>query len=158
MDVRRLRLGEWLAAAGAVALFVSLFTSWYAATVSAEGFELSVTRNAWVWFDVLDIVLVLIAALGLALAGLQATQRTPTLPVGAGVLTAVFGAIAVLLVAYRMINQPGPNEFVEVRGGAWLGLLAAIAIAVGGWESIRNERVRGLPPDPEPELRRAPDA
>jgi hypothetical protein len=159
VDLKRLRLGEWIAAAGGVGLFVSLFVSWYGASIDVgdTGFEIRAGIDAWQSFDVLDIVLVLVAALAVGLAVLQATQRSPTLPVGAGVLTTLAGALATLLVAYRIANQPGPNEFIEVRGGAWLGLIAAVAITLGGWESMRNEHVRGLPEGPEPELRRAPD-
>jgi hypothetical protein len=59
-------------------------------------------------------------------------------------------------VLYRLINQPGPNEFIDVRWGAWLGLASTLAIAAGGWRSLATERVRGLPPGPEPELRPPP--
>ena len=93
MDLRRLRHGEWIAAAGGVVLVVSLFLDWYREFV---GVDLAVGLTGFESFDVLDVVLVLIA------------------------------------------------------------LLAAIAIAVGGWESIRDERVRGQPPGPEPELRPTP--
>jgi hypothetical protein len=153
MDLRRLRHGEWIAAAGGVVLVVSLFLDWYREFV---GVDLAVDLTGFESFDVLDVVLVLIAALAIALAVLQGTRDSPAIPVGAGVLTVVFGALGVLLVAYRIVNQPGPNELIEVRAGAWVGLLATLAIAVGGWESIRDERVRGLPPGPEPELRPTP--
>jgi hypothetical protein len=158
MDLRRLRLGEWVAAAGGVVLIGSLFSTWYGTSVSVgdSGLELRVGFSAWELFDLLDVVLVLIGLTAIALAVLQATRDSPAMPVGAGVLTVVLGALGAILVAYRIIDQPGPNELIEVRAGAWVGLAAALAITVGGWESIRNERVRGLPPDPEPELRPAP--
>jgi hypothetical protein len=155
--MRRLRIGEWVAAGGGVALLVTMFLDWYAVVVSVEpGFELSAGFDAWESFDVIDLVLALVAALAIALAVLQVTQRSPALPVGAGVFTAVAGAIAVVLVAYRIVNQPGDNEFVEVRIGAWLGLAATLAIAAGGWASLRDESARGIPPGPEPELRPPP--
>jgi hypothetical protein len=157
VDLRRLRLGEWVAAGGGVALIASLFLDWYGASVDVgEGFELRVGFSAWEAFDVLDVVLVLIGLLAIGLAVLQATRDSPAMPVGAGVLTVVFGALAVLLVVYRLIDQPGPNELIEVRTGAWVGLVAAIVIAIGGWESVRDERVRGVPPGPAPERRAAP--
>jgi hypothetical protein len=150
MDVRRLRLGEWLAAAGGAALIVSLLLPWYGARGRAE------TLTGFESFSVVDVLLVAVAALALALAAAQATRRSPTVPVAAGVLTVVVGLLAVLVVAYRIVDQPGPNEFVDVRGGAWVGLGATLAVLAGGWESIRNERVRDLPPGPEPEVRSAP--
>jgi hypothetical protein len=158
VDVRRLRLGEWVAAGGGAALLVSLFLDWYGARVEVDGtgIELRTGFTAWQSFDVLDIVLVVVALLAIALAVLQAMRDSQALPLAVGILTIASGALAVLLVAYRMINQPGPNEFIEVRAGAWLGLFATLAIVVGGWESIREERVRGLPAGPDPELRPPP--
>jgi hypothetical protein len=142
VDLRRLRFGEWLALAGGVLLIVSLFLPWYG---DVSGFEA---------MTVIDILLVLIAAVGIALAVLQATQTTPALPVAFGVLTVVIGAIGVLLVLFRLIDAPG-----DVGGpatGAWLGLVAAAGMTVGGWRALANEHVPHLPPGPEPELRPAP--
>jgi hypothetical protein len=60
-------------------------------------------------------------------------------------------------VLYRLLNQPGPNEFVEAELGVFLGLLCALAIAAGGWRSMRDESWEGAPvptevrPTPPPE-------
>ena len=126
MDLRRLRFGEWLATAGGVALIVALFLPWDAGTI-------------------ITIVLAAIAVLALALGLLQATQDTPSKPVGAGVLTVVFGFIGLVLV----LTQLGDT-------GGWVALAGTVAITVGGWRSLASEYVRGLPPDPEPELRPTP--
>jgi hypothetical protein len=146
VDVRRLRAGEWLAAAGGSALIVSLLLPWYEGPTE--------TLTGYQALTVIDVLLTLIALLALSLAVLQATQDTPAKPVAAGVLSVVFGAIGVLLVVFRLVDSP--SDGLEVRGGAWLGLVAAIAITVGGWRSLAAEYVRGLPPDPEPELRPTP--
>ncbi len=146
MGLRRLRAGEWIAVAGGITLIVSLALPWYdAPTEPLTGFEA---------LTIIDVLLTLIALLGIALGVLQATQDTPAKPVGAGVLTVVFGALAVLLVLFRLIDSPADG--LEVRAGAWLGLVAALAITVGGWRSLAAEYVRGLPPDIEPELRPTP--
>jgi hypothetical protein len=150
MDVTRLRLGEWLAAAGGAALIASLLLPWYGVRGRAA------TLTGFESFTVVDVLLVALAALAIGLAGAQATRRTPTIPVAAGVLTVVFGLLAVLLVAYRIVNQPGPNEFLDVRAGAWAGLAATVAVLVGGWESLRNERVPGEGPPADVEHRPAP--
>jgi len=146
VDLRRLRAGEWIAVAGGIALIVSLALPWYdAPTEALTGFEA---------LTIIDVLLTLIALLALALGVLQVTQDAPAKPVGAAVLTVVFGALAVLLVLFRLIDAPADG--LEVRAGAWLGLVAAIAITVGGWRSLAAEYVRGLPPDLEPELRPTP--
>jgi hypothetical protein len=140
--LRRLRLGEWLAGTGGVLTVVSLLLPWYE---GASGYEA---------LTVIDVLLTLIALLALSLPVLQATRDSPALPVGAGVLTAVWGIVAILLVVFRLIDAPFAGA--EVRAGAWLGLLAAAAIEVGGWWSLDREYVEALPPDPEPELRHTP--
>ena len=150
MKLVRLRAGEWLAAGAAIAIPITLALPWYGARAieaTASGFES---------FTVIDVLLLLAAAVGLTLALLQATQDSPALPVAFGVLTVAAGFLATLLTLYRLVNEPGPDEFLDVRLGAWLGLAAAAALTAGGWLSIANERVRGLPPGPEPELRPSP--
>ena len=146
MDLRRLRAGEWLAAAGGVALLVALALPWY------EGDGGDVT--GYEAFSVVDILLVLVAAAALALAILQATRTSPALPVAFAVLTVTVGAIGILLVLYRLIDNPG--EVSGVGGGAWLALVAVVALTAGGWLSLANEHVSHVPPGPEPKLRPAP--
>jgi hypothetical protein len=125
--VNRLRPGEWVAAIAGVVLIASLFL----------GDDVGVT----------GILLGLVALVAFALFLLQATRNSPALPVAFGVLTVTTGIIGTLLALYRLIDG---------REGAWLGLAAVVAVTAGGWLSIRDERVRGLPPQPEPELRPSP--
>ena len=147
MGLERLRAGEWLATGGGVALLVSLFLPWYGlGGADVSGFEA---------FGVIDVLLALLALGAIALAVLQATQDAPALPVGAAVLTVTLGIIGTLLVLFRMIDEPG-SSVLEVRVGAWLALVATLVIVAGGWLSLANEHVRGLPPGPEPELRPTP--
>ena len=129
MVLKRLRAGEWLAAAGGVVLIVALV---------AGG----------TWSVVVDVLLAGLALLALALAVLQATQTSPAKPLAAGVMTVVLGAIGVLLGLVAII--------VESESSSFLALAAAVVLTVGGWLSIANEHVRGLPPGPEPELRPSP--
>jgi hypothetical protein len=125
----RLRAGEWLAAAGGVALIVALV---------AGG----------TWSIMVDVLLAGLAVLALALAVLQATQTSQAKPLAAGVLSVVLGAIGVLLGLVGIVVESGASSF--------LALAALLAITAGGWLSIANEHVRGLPPGPEPELRPSP--
>jgi drug/metabolite transporter (DMT)-like permease len=153
--MRRLRDGEWIAGIGGLGLLAVMLTDWYsAAGVDADvGFaRLDVGASAWESFSVLDVVLALLALVPLALVVLQATRDSPSLPVAFSVFTTVAGAIATLLILYRIVNQPGPNDAVEVEAGAWLGLAAAAAMAAGGWRSMRVEAMPGVPPPPVEEL------
>jgi hypothetical protein len=145
--MRRLRDGEWIAGAGALALLASMFLHWYGLDLALLG-DVTPEATAWQAFDVLDIVLALLALVPLALVFTQATRQSPAIPVFFSVMSVLAGLLAALLILYRIVNQPGPNEIVTVQAGAWLGLLAALVIAGGGSRSMRVEPVPGqaMPP------------
>ena len=144
MDLRRLRAGEWLAAAGGAGLIVALFLPWFEGETGYEA------------LTVIDLLLTLLALLAIALPALQATRDSPALPVATAVLLAALGIAGILLVLFRMIDDPWAGADREL--GIWIALIAAAAIETSGWLSLDNEYVEGLPPDPEPELRPAPQA
>ena len=160
MDLSRLRTGELIAAAGGVVLLFVMFLDWDGAggtaTIGGRDLEISVGITAWQAYDVTDLILAIAAITAIGLALLTANRRSPALPVAASVITTTLGALATLLVFYRILNQPGPNEFVDVKLGAFLGFLAALAIAVGGWRSMRDEEWEGA--NLEPDVRPAPPA
>jgi hypothetical protein len=162
--VSRLRAGEWLAVVGAAALLVTLFLPWFGLEVPGPAgnlvnpFLADVTgTSGWSALGLVTIVLAL-AAIGCAawLALANATARPVAQLVAASVLTATAGTLAFVVLALRaLVFQPGPNDFVVVRYGAWLGLLAALILAVGGWWATKDERTDApesayTPPEPRP--------
>jgi hypothetical protein len=172
--VSRLRAGEWLAVVGAAALPVTLFLAWFGVDLPQEtvqqrqfggGGVLNVLNtyavdswgSGWDALGWLVIVIVLVAvacAAWLALA--NAAARPVAQLVAASVLTATAGTLAFVVLALRaLVFQPGPNDLVVVRYGAWLGLLAALILAVGGWWATKDERTDApesayTPPEPRP--------
>jgi hypothetical protein len=144
----KLRPGDVLAGAGSVLLLGATFLRWYSDSESL---------SAWAAFGVVDVILAAVVVLGLALAASQLAAHGPAVPVGLAVLTATVGTIAALLVLYRILNQPGPNDVVRVCAGAWLGLAAVAAVTAGAWWALDDERPRPAdPPPPEVERRPAP--
>lgn len=133
MDTTRLRFGETIAAVSAVILFIVMFLHWYGVK------DTSISVSAWRAFSYTDLIclLAIIVAIGLAL--LTMSQQSVALPVATSVITTVIGGIAALLVLYRILNQPGPNDIVTVKFWAYIGFLAAAGIAVGGYQSMREE-------------------
>ena len=170
----RLRAGEWLAVVGAAALPVTLFLAWFGVDLPQEtvqqrqfggGGVLNVLNtyavdswgSGWDALGWLVIVVVLVAvacAAWLALA--NATARPVAQLVAASVLTATAGTLAFVVLALRaLVFQPGPNDLVVLRYGAWLGLLAALILAIGGWWATKDERTDApesayTPPEPRP--------
>ena len=160
----RLRAGEWTAAAGAAGLLVALFLPWFGVELSGPAGNLvnpfladAGGTSGWNTLGWLVIVLAL-GAVGCAawLAIANATRRPVAQTVAASVLTATAGTFAFVVLALRaLVFQPGPNELVVLRYGAWLGLLAALAPALGGWWATKDERTDALesaytPPEPRP--------
>ena len=86
-----------------------------------------------------DLVILAAALAAIGLAVVTATSRTVALPVAASALTAGLGIAAVVMVLLRMVFQPGPNEFIELRFGIWLALISSAVIAYGGWEAMKEE-------------------
>jgi len=160
VDLARLRAGELLAGAAGLLLVLSLFLDWFstseeAAVAEAEAVELK--ASAWTQFAVTDILFLLVGLAGIGLAVVTVARRAPALPVAAAVITTAVGILAVLLWLYRVsLNEPGPNELVEIDPGAWIGLLAIVGVAAGGWLTMADERTRATPPPTDVEVRPAP--
>jgi hypothetical protein len=146
MNPRWLRPGDALAAAGGALLLIALFLPWYDAPGGAR-------VTGWRAFAVLDVLLALLAVLGIAIAVAVMVRRTPALPIALAGVGCVAGPLGVLLVLIRLLDAPGQLSGVAV--GAWLGLLGAVGVAAGAWRSVADERNRGVPPVPS-ELRPAP--
>ena len=113
------------------------------AAQAAEGVRTGAVDPGELWSAYRERALAALIAIGLAV--ITATRRSPTLPVAASVITATTGILATLLVLYRILNQPGPNEFIEVKLPAFLGFLCVLAIAAGGWRSMRDESWEDAP-------------
>jgi hypothetical protein len=149
-EASRLRAGEIVAAVGAILLFVFMFFfKWYGIGLpdgqqrlaDAIGFDTSgLSVDGWHGHSVLRWLMLLTIIAALALAFLTATQRTVALPVTMAVIVTALAALLTVLLAYRVIiNEPGPNQYIDVKIGSWLGLLSSAMIAYGGYLSMREE-------------------
>jgi hypothetical protein len=156
MDLRRLRAGEWIAALSGVVLLVSLFLPWYGAGPDGDA-------SGWEALAAVDIALALVAAFGVSLLVITASQRVPAVPIALSAIVTLVGLLGVLLVLIRLANTPDGFDGREL--GVWLGLLGAIGIAAGGWISMRDERLSpdgahtdltGRPTPAPPEVERIP--
>ena len=149
--MRRVRAGEIFAGAAGVVLLASMFLSWY--SVSSRDDSLT----AWGAFSVVDVLIAIVALLGIALALSEVIGRGPALPVALAVITTTLALAGTLLLLYRILNQPGPNDLISVEAGAYLGLLASLGVFLGAWLSLSDERPRPSdPPPPEPQRRPTP--
>jgi hypothetical protein len=153
MDLRRLRVGEWVVGACGVLLLVALFLPWY-----GPG-----SASAWEAFTVLDVILALLALAAIAVPVATATHRVPAMPLALESLTALCGMIGLLLVLIRVLNLPGDAHERDI--GLWLGLAASLGIAAGALIAIRDERpspagrhtdLSGVPVSSPPQVEKVP--
>ena len=149
MDFDRVPRGALIAGISGVLLFIFMFFSWFGAGTAevvtpAGGIEIDfgevpgadTTFNAWQSFDFIDLVLLAAVIVSVGLLVMSAMGTSINLPVAASAITAGIGALATLLVLYRIVDPPGDadREF-----GVFLGLLACAGITIGGWLSMQEE-------------------
>ena len=143
MTLNKVRIGDVLAGVGGLALLVVMFFPWYqflegvyvgSRTVPAN----DTSQSAWQAFSVTEVLLVLIALLGIAQLVATLFQRTPAYAVAATVFTALFGVIVSLVALVRLINPPGPNFAADRLWGGWVGTLLVLAVTAGACWSLRD--------------------
>lgn len=146
MDLRRLRAGEWVAAASGVALLVSLFLPWYRPGVCITGYAETLrgeidcqTFTAWESFAAIDVLLAFVAAAGVLLAIVTAAQDVPAVPIAFSGLLTFVGLLGVVLVLFRLVDLPDGASGRE--WALWLGLAGAAGITAGAALAMRDERL-----------------
>lgn len=165
MDVSRLRRGEQIAGASGLALLLIMFIfSWFSYDLGPFG---DAGLNAFESFGLIDIILLLAALAGIALAIIALSQTEVNLPVATSAIATGLAILGVLLIIFRIISPPDFDTGVDADRaiGVFLGLLATAGIAAGGWMAMQEEGAsfadqadrlrdrdagRGAPPPPPP--------
>ncbi|MDQ6605993.1 MAG: hypothetical protein M3Z06_05515 [Actinomycetota bacterium] len=147
-DRSRLRPGEWIVGAGSLVLLASTFLlNWYAlsgplARTASKFLGLSTSVNGWHALSSLRWLIVLTGLAGLGVFYIQASRRAPALPVSSTMIVTVLGLLTSIALFYRVvIDEPGGYSDIQLRFGAFAGLLSAIAIVVGGYRSLREDGI-----------------
>jgi uncharacterized membrane protein HdeD (DUF308 family) len=130
MSLKRVRLGELLALAGAACVIVSLFEPSYQRAAGR--------LDAWDTFGPAVVLLLAAASAALGLLLATVTERSPALPVAAAVWCILLGLLAVIAAVVRLVERP--DHATSLCAGAWLALAGAVAILAGAWQSLRDER------------------
>lgn len=102
----------------------------------------AVTHSGW---NSLGWLVLAVAAAAIATAAwlviANVARRRVSQIVAANVVGAVIGAVALVVLSLRaLVFQPGPNDLVDLRYGAWLGLAGALALTIGAWWALADER------------------
>jgi hypothetical protein len=161
MDLRRVRVWEWLTGAAGLALLVSLFLPWYGLDNVAVGgaipFDPTATATGWESFSVVDLLLALAALGAMALPVVAAMQRTAAVPQSLTALLMIFAVVAAIAAVVRLLNPPDVATVIRAVGGegvysnggsvdvmrevgVWVGALAALAIFFFDYRSMADSR------------------
>jgi hypothetical protein len=147
-------LGRVLSAVGAVVVAVALVLTWYHIDRSA----LQGTTESTGWQTFTNLRWVIIAGAAVVLATALVGQTRPVL-----VLRTLVGLVLAALILRRIIDPPDLGFPISAQIGVYAGLLAALAVAVGGLVDSGREVVTAYPSmafwrPPAGELPAGPDA
>jgi hypothetical protein len=126
-----------------VLMFIDLFLSWQKECADTPIGEVCFSRSGWHGWGTLVglLVIALIAWEGITLAGLASNLNVP---IAASIVSA---ALAAGILFFTVIKFLVDNE--ARSWPTWIGLLLAIAIAVGGWLKYKETpAVATAPPAP----------
>lgn len=144
----RVRVGELVSAASALVLLVVMFaTQWYGvAGVPDPSYArpaISTAENGWDGLTVIRWVLLATILVAVGSVFLHASQRAHGTKTDTSRLVAALGALSSALLIYRvLIALPGDGTVLDQKLGAFLGLVGAVGIAWGGYESVLEQRAR----------------
>lgn len=127
-------------------LYLSLDQDWFGehTLTGASG----VTLSAREIFESIDVILTVVAAIAVAMLVVAVLLSGRAAEIWS-FLTFLAGAVATSVVLLRLVAQPGANEQVDIESGAWLGLVACLAVAIGGWMAMRAVRTPSRRETPE---------
>lgn len=159
MDLRRLRIGEWVAGAGGALLVVALLLPWYSydvATSFGAAPELA-SRNGFGAMAVADLVLLALALAAVGLVVVTALEKTVAVPIAYASLLCLTSIVGLVIVLAHLGSDPPPAQPVPAETsvkpstavGAYLAVLAMVATLAGSLRAMRDERLSepGRPTD-----------
>jgi hypothetical protein len=137
----RLSQGQMIAAVGGIALLVAMFLPWVGVSGPSlpsglpGGVDTSTSENIWKGSS-LDIYLLITGVVALLPALLAVTNSAEEFSFMSAA-TLLLGVVAVILViAFLTVDFP---DGADRKIGAFIGLGAAVVIAIGGFRAMQEE-------------------
>ena len=137
--INQLTTGEKLIAGGGIAMLIASFLPWYKVSVSFGEFSASASANGWedpgAIFSILA-VLIGVVMLAAVLAPKFGNMQLPDLgSVTWGQAHFGLGVAALALVVIKFLNESSSISY-----GFFIGFIAAIALAAGGYLLYTEEK------------------
>jgi hypothetical protein len=141
--VRRFTHGELLSAVCALCLLIAMFAlEWFGVDgVPGRTRSLAWAENAWHGLTLVRWLMLLSIAVAIGAPLLHVTQRSHGAKTSTSRAVLALGSLTSLLLIYRvLIDLPSANQVVDQKLGAFVGVLCALGVALGGYEGVREER------------------
>ena len=119
--------GEGIAWLAALVLALSAFMGWYSGSADGLTFSVLAWHTGTVGKLVFFLGLAVLLLLALRAAGFELPRPIPT-----GVVLALFGTAATILVLIRLVEIPERIKPAERSVGLWISLAAALLLIVAG--------------------------
>jgi hypothetical protein len=143
--IRRLRAGECVVLAGAICLIVSMFVAWYSSPIG--------NIDMWDTFGPASalILAALCAGLAVVVSALAERGNDPSMAVATAVWSVALGLAGTIAAIVKVLERP--DNAGSTCAGVWLGLAGTLAVLVGAWLVLRDERpslYSAANPEPRP--------
>jgi hypothetical protein len=126
--------GAQLMLVAAVLLFIDLFLPWQDFDVGGIADELGVDATFSGWRGFAGVVLGLLTIVLLAWLIVRLASVNVPLPVSTAMSAAVLGTLILIFAIIKILTILGDEQTIW----AWIGLVLAIVIAVGAWQSVQE--------------------
>lgn len=153
MDLKKLSLGDQIIGGSGIVLFIVSFFTWFKVEVQGfGGLGGAGSANAWDLGFLVGPFPVLIGLLMAAYVGVHNFAPQVKLPEAPyGLILFIAGCVAAALVVLKLLigeGDGGLGDIVEVKRGfgIFLGALAAIGLAVGGYFKWKEPTTPSAPP------------
>ena len=137
-DASAVSRATWIAAGGALILFISVFFSWY--TASVHGLGVSASGSGWDSGSLAKLV-ALLALIALAALVIEMFVPTVTLPLPASLIVMGAGGLSVLFILIKFVDKPadgGGVVSISLAWGIFVALIAAVVTVVGGYLKMQE--------------------
>jgi hypothetical protein len=159
-EVTRLTRGELVSAISAALLLALMFGFAWFGVDGIPGRSRSGRAGAETgWQGLSDVRWVMLLTIVVAFAAVAIHARRPARQVVAAIrlaLLALGTLTSALLIVRVLIDLPSPDRVVDQKLGGVLGVAAALGIAYGAYEAVREQRARLLGLSRLPAARAAP--
>jgi hypothetical protein len=132
-DRNRIGQGELIAGIAGFVLLISLWLDWYSISVAKI---INVSGTAWDTMSLIPWILFIASLIAIAVAVLRGLNQMPQTPYPPAMIVAGAGAIAFVLVLFRVLSPPADGLGRDF--GAFLALVAAAGVAYGGWRAMQD--------------------